>query len=394
MLYPLLKKLIKTGAGRTRFALAITGLSVAMVLILAAVQIQADYNNLLHGKNNQDSIANFLVINKVVTAQNMGATTLSDADIAGLKQQPFTEALGLLTPSRFKVGVESASDKTPFYSDLFFESVPDEFIDVTSADWKWNDQSQFIPMIIPNMFLDMYNFGFAASQQLPQLTQDLVKSLPIKVIIQTPAGPVSYNARIVGFSDRISSMLVPQQFMDWANAKFGNDQHARPSRVVIKTRDAGNPQLVQYLKTHGLSTDADKTRFSKYRQVVDMVVGISWVTGAVMLVFALLIFTLFIQLTIASCRDEIVLLISLGTAPRQLYRFLMRQFFPPNIFITLFALAGIAVLQWMLAAFLLQKSIHLPYFLSLYTVGAALLILLVLWLVNRYTIHRYIARAR
>jgi hypothetical protein len=48
----------------------------------------------------------------------------------------------------------------------------------------------------------------------------------------------------------------------------------------------------------------------------------------------------------------------------------------------------------MLAAFLLQKSIHLPYFLSLYTVGAALLILLVLWLVNRYTIHRYIARAR
>ncbi len=394
MLYTLLKKLIKTGTGRTRFALAITGLSVAMVLILAAVQVQADYNSLLHGKSNQDSIANFLVINKIVTAQTMGATTLSDADIAGLKQQPFTDALGLLTPSRFKVSVESASDRTPFYSDLFFESVPDEFIDVTSAAWKWGDQSQFIPMIIPNMFLDMYNFGFAASQHLPQLTQDLVKSLPIKVNIQAPSGNKSYYAKIVGFSDRISSVLVPQQFMDWANTQFGTDLNAKPSRVVIKTRDAGNPQLLQYLQSHGLSTDADKTRFSKYRQVVDMVVGISWITGAVMLLFALLIFTLFIQLTIASCKEEIVLLITLGTAPNQLYRFLMRQFFPPNVFITLLTLCIIAVLQWALAGFLQQKSIHLPALISLYTIGAAVLILVVLWLVNRYTIRKYIAAAR
>ena len=115
--------------------------------------------------------------------------------------------------------------------------------------------------------------------------------------------------------------------MDWANAKFGTDKNINPSRVVIKTKDPGNPQLVQYLKDHGLTTDSDKTRFSKYRQIVNMVVNISWLTGAVMLAFALLIFTLFIQLTIASSKEDIALLITLGAAPKQLHKFLMKQFF-------------------------------------------------------------------
>jgi len=139
-------------------------------------------------------------------------------------------------------------------------------------------------------------------------------------------GQVSYTGKVVGFSDRISSVLVPQLFMDWANKKFGGENTAI-SRVVIKTKDPGAPALTAYLKQHGLSTDADKTRFSKYRTVVDYVVNISGITGLVMLLFALLIFTLFIQLTIASCKDEIQLLITLGAAPKQLQNFLMKQFF-------------------------------------------------------------------
>ena len=85
----LLKKLIRTASGRKRFVLAVIGLSVAMLLILAAVQIQADYNELLVSKSNQDSIANFLVVNKSLTDQNLGNTALSDSDINDLKNQPF-----------------------------------------------------------------------------------------------------------------------------------------------------------------------------------------------------------------------------------------------------------------------------------------------------------------
>jgi len=391
MLNNLLKKLIKASTGRSRFILAIVGLSVALLLILAAVQIQVNYNDLLNSKTNQDSVANFLVINKAVTSSNVGATTLSNADIDDLKKQPFVDAIGVLTPSRFKVSAQGASDRIPFYTDLFFESVPDEFLDVNNKDWKWNDQSTFIPLIIPNMFLDMYNFGFATSQNLPQLSQELVMSLPIQVNIKTPLGNVNYLGKVVGFSDRISSVLVPQSFMDWANNKYGdNADKAKPSRVVIRTKDAGNPQLTSYLQAHSLTTDTDKTRFSKYRQIVTGVVNVSWVTGAIMLLFALLIFTLFIQLTIATCKDEIALLVTLGTAPKQLQRFLMKQFFPANIVIVLVALAVISLLQFLLKRILDVHHIYVNGTISVYTLIAGIIILVVLWLVNHFTIRKYI----
>ena len=391
MLNELLQKLITTGAGRSRFIMAIIGLSVAMILILSAVQLQANYNELLHSKNNRDSIANFLVVNKPVTGKSMEGATLSEADIADLKKQPFVQSVGILTPSRFKVSA-SGGTNLPFYTDMFFESVPDEFLDVNSDVWQWGEASQFIPMVVPNMFLDMYNFGFAASQSLPQLSQQLVMSLPIQINIMGPQGVVHYYAKVVGFSDRISSVLVPQAFMNWANQQFGSGSQVKPSRVVIRTGNAGDPQLTRYLQQHGLQTDADKTRYSKYRQIVDLVVNISWVTGACMLLFALLIFTLFIQLTIASSKDDIELLITLGAAPKQLSRFLMKQFFPVNIIIVIAVLVVVSVLQFLLKHLLAQQSIFISSYLSLFTVAAALIILFVLWWVNQSTIKKYIRR--
>jgi hypothetical protein len=390
MLNALLKKLIRTGSGRSRNTMAVIGLFIAMLLILAAVQIQSNYQQILYSKTSQDSIADFLVINKTVTDKNVGEATLTNAEINDLKQQPFVEKIGTLTPSRFRVGVQSISKQIPFYTDFFFESVPNEFLDVNSPDWQWNESSTYIPMIIPNMFLDMYNFGFSQSQHLPQLSQDLVKNLPVQIDIQTPSGIVNYYGRVVGFSDRISSVLVPQPFMDWANKKFGTGENVQPSRVIIQTKDATDPQLEDYLSKHHLSTNAEKTRFEKYRGIINAVVVTSWVTGALMFLFALLIFTLFIQLTIASAKEEIVLLITLGAAPKQLQSFLRNQFLPANVITIVLTIIIISVLQFVLQKTLAAQNIFISQYLSYYTLIAAIIILLLLTFVNNRSIKKYI----
>ena len=391
MFNSLLKKIIRTASGRIRFIMAIIGLSVALLLIFSAVQIEMNYHDLLEGKTNQDSVANFLVINKVLNSKTFGSTTLQVNEIEKIKQQKFIDDVGILTPSRYKASVQSYSEMFPFYTEISFESVPASFIDVNNKDWKWDNQSNYIPMIAPNMFLDFYNFQFSLSQNLPQLTQEVVKMIVFKVNIHTPSGMVSFNGRVVGFSDRISSLLVPEEFMEWANQHYGSSQSNQPSRVIIRTKDPGNPELVQYLKDNNLVTDADKTRFSKYRQIVNAVVSISWVTGAVMFLFALLIFTLFIQLTIASCKEEIELLITLGASPVQLQRFLMRQFFPSNLLIIIISLIAVAALQYMLYTWLQVQHMFVNPFISLYTLITAFVILLVLWIVNFTTIRKYIS---
>lgn len=389
----ILKKIIKTGVGSSRSVMAAVGLAIALFLIFIAVQLQANYNQLLYGSNNRDSIANFLVVSKQIDG-NSTSNTIDPQQIAALKAQPFVDAVGELTASRFKVSAESPSTTIPFYTDLFFESVPDSFIDVNSADWQWEEGSGTIPLIIPNQFLDLYNFGFAPSQNLIQLTQQMVMALPVVINIYHMGVPVRYTGRIIGFSDRIASVLVPQNFLTWANEKYGSRQPSNTSRVVIKTSDPGNPQLVQYLQDNGLQTDADKTRFSKYRQIVNTVVGASWITGAVMLLFALLVFSLFIQLTIASTKSEIGLLITLGVSPRQLQRFLIRQFFPLNAAIAVGCLLLVAVLQYVLYRLLQDQQMYIRPLLSLYTIGAGGAIIIVLWLVNQLTIRKYIDAGR
>ena len=390
MLNTLLKKLIRTGSGRSRNTMAIIGLFIALLLILAVVQIQANYQQILYSKTSQDSIADFLVINKIITNKTIGKATLTPSEINDLKQQPFVEKIGTLTPSRFRVGVQSISQQIPFYSDFFFESVPDEFLDVKTPAWKWDASSNYIPMVIPNMFLDMYNFGFAQSQGLPQLSQNLIESLPVQINIQSAAGTVKYYGKVVGFSDRISSVLVPQPFMDWANKKFAGDVNVQPSRVIIQTKDAASQQLAAYLKKHNLSTNTEKTRFEKYRGIINAVVAVSWIMGGLMFLFALVVFTLFIQLTIASAKEEIGLLITLGAAPKQLQTFLRKQFLPANIITIIITLVMVALLQFLLKNILAEQNIYISPYISYYTLIAAGIVLLLISFVNNRAIRKYI----
>ena len=389
MLQQILKKIISTGVGKWRFVAAAAGLSIALLLILSAVQIQVNYHELLYGSGNQDSIANFLVINKKIDGNSL-TNTLSAKDIQQLKSQPFVQSIGQLTSSRFKVSAQSPSERFPFYTDLFFESVPNEFIDVQSTGWTWKEGSANIPLIIPNQFLDLYNFGFAPSQNLVQLTQSMVMALPVVINIHHNGQVIPFTGRVVGFSDRISSVLVPQNFLDWANKQYGSHQAGETSRVVIQTKDPGNPALVQYLIENKLVTDADKTRFSKYRQIVNAIVSASWITGAIMLLFALLVLSLFIQLTISSTKKEIGLLITLGASPKQLQQFLLRQFLPGNLIITVLSLLVITALQFWVQKLLANQNMNVSPWISVYTIMAALAIILVLWIVNIRTIKKYV----
>src|SRR5205814_999106 len=136
--------------------------------------------------------------------------------------------------------------------------------------------------------------------------------------------------------------------------------------------------------------NTEKTRFEKYRGIINAVVIISWITGGLMFLFALLIFTLFIQLTIASAKEEIILLTTLGAAPKQLQRFLRKQFLPANIITIVITLIIISVFQYILQKTLAAQNIFVNQYISYYTLFAALVILLLISAVNNSSIKKYV----
>ncbi|WP_295232163.1 hypothetical protein [Sediminibacterium sp.] len=390
MLNHLLKKLIRNQSGIIRMVTSRIGLGIAVFLLLTAIQIQSNYHFLLNSNNNKDSIADFLVINKTLDNNSLGNTKLDQALINEIAKQPFTESVGILTPSRFKASIQSISNQFPFYTDISFESVPSSFIDVKNVSFSWDPSAEFVPVIVPNMFLDIYNFQFSLSQNLPQLTPAIVKMIVFKLTVYGKNGPVSFNAKIVGLSDRISSMLVPAEFIKWGNNYAETQSDNEVSRIVLKTNDPSNASIASFLKKNNLSTNTEKLRYSKYRKVIDTVVAIAGFTGGLMLLFALIIFTLFIQLTIANCKQEIILLITLGAAPRQLAKFLLGQFYPGNLLSIASATTLIAALQFGLQLFLEKQLIFIPSFISLFTLLTAVALSILLWYVTKKSIQKHI----
>ncbi|MEO7313439.1 MAG: hypothetical protein ABIX01_23855 [Chitinophagaceae bacterium] len=392
---PLLKKIIRSGVGRVRFIMATIGLGVALLLILLAVQTQVNFDDLLHGKYNENETADFLVINKEVNKDNQTQkekNVFSEADIADLKKQPFTQSIGLLTATRFSVTLESYSAELPFSTDMSFESVPNEFVDVKNKDWKWDEGQQDLPIIIPSFFLDLYNFGMAQSrEELPQISPEALMMVRIKINITGNGQTIEIPGHVIGMTDRINSVLIPESFMKWANAKYGyHQQQQRVTRIVLKTQDPSDPALASYLQEKKLRTNEDKTRFSKARTAVNIIVKVLAGFGVVMLLFALLVFSLFIQLTIAGCKAEIELLITLGASPKQLGKFLMKQFFPVNVIIMIACALLIATMQFGACSLLKAQNMYVSPWISGYTITAAVAVLAMVWWVYKSTISKYV----
>jgi cell division protein FtsX len=176
--------------------------------------------------------------------------------------------------------------------------------------------------------------------------------------------------------------------MQWCNARFAQGEKRNPSRILIKTKDATSPVLNQFLEKNQLQADKEKTRFSKYREIVNWIAGISGLSGLLMLIFAALVLSLFIQLNIVSKQDEIRLLIQLGASPQQMIGFLMKKFFPPNAIVVIIALGLVAILQYLLFGWLQKKTIGVSAWISPLTLLAALLLILLMGVVNRIAIGR------
>ncbi|HVI45936.1 MAG TPA: FtsX-like permease family protein [Chitinophaga sp.] len=392
--FDLLKKIIQTGVGKSRFLMASVGLGIAMLLILVAIQVHSNFNQLLYSTKNQNETADFLVINKKITNAIMGQagkSAFTPEEIGNIKKQPFVQAFGLITSSRYKVVVQAPGD-LHFATEMFFESVPDSFIDVKNDEWKWQPGDRTIPIVLPSDFLNLYNFGFSLSQDLPQISQETVKALPLQVNISNNIISEQYMGHVVGFSDRISSFLVPANFMEWANEKYGTSREAPTSRIIIKTPDPSSPSLVKFLEDNGYTTNQDKLKFSKTRMIVQTIVSVVGFFGLILLLFAMLVFSMFIQLVIASCKREIQLLVMLGTAPAQLRRYLLRQFVPLYVIIGIVSLLLVSGLQYWAAAVLAQHEMIVSHWPGVPVFAGIVLVLALVYAVNLYTVNKYVNR--
>lgn len=296
---------------------------VGMLIVLLGFQF---YRDVLPVFTSDDSFmkADFLIVSKRV---NMGSTlsgrdnNFTPDDLQELENQPFVSHIGRFTSSKYRVDAAMGINGQPLIkTELFFESVPDEFVDTPRDDWGYQSGSQVVPVILPRTYLNMYNFGFAQARSLPKISDGLAGMIDLQVTIHGNGRSDTYKGRVVGFSNRLNTILVPQTFMDWSNHTYAPEQRSNPSRIVVEVANPADECIMTYFEEKGYEVETDKLNAEKTTYFLRMIVTIVMVIGLVISVLSFYILMLSIFLLVQKNSEKLQNLLLIGYSPARVAR--------------------------------------------------------------------------
>jgi len=256
----------------------------------------------------------YIIVNKKISIVNtlgLGSSSFNKQEVSGLEKAPFSKKVGLIESNQFQASIR-ARQLIKFYTMVFFESVSNYFIDEDIADFKWREGQKKLPIIVSQDFLNVYNFGFALSQNLPQVSREALKMVSFDVVISGPGGEQVFEGEIIGFTERISSVLVPQSFMRWANRTIASKSNFDPSRVIIQVESISDPSIAEFLKKNRMTTDQEKMQLGKTGTILNTVMKVAALLGVIFVVLAFIMFSMNFKLILAEASADIKLMIELG----------------------------------------------------------------------------------
>ena len=293
-----------------------------MVIVLLSVQF---YRDVLPVFTQGDSFIkkDFVIVSKKVSTLGSfvgKSSTFSEGDITDIEDQPFTKSVGRFLPSQFKVSAGMGMQGINMSTDMFFESVPDAYVDVKLDKWHFDPASGEIPIIIPRNYLNLYNFGFAQSRNLPQLSEGVMGMVNLDIRIMGNGQAARMRGNIVGFSNRLNTILVPESFIEWANGKYGTGERVEPSRLIVEVNNPTDDRIARYFDSKGYETEGNQLDAGKTAWFLKVITGIVLSVGLLISALSFYILMLSIYLLLQKNTTKLENLLLIGYSPARVAR--------------------------------------------------------------------------
>ena len=294
-----------------------------MVIVLLGIQF---YYDVLPVFTQEDS---FMKANYVMVSKNIGmGTTISGADtdfsekeIKDVASQPFVQKVCGFSSTCYKVDARMGVSGQPVLSsELFFESVPDDFVEMDKSLWVWKAGQKEVPVIVPRTYIDMYNFGYAQSHNAPKISQSVMGLIDFSIIIKGDGKEDTYKGRVVGFSSSLSSILVPQSFMDWSNAYYAPKDNVSHTRLLMQLTNGADKNVEEYLNAHGMEIEQEQMEQEKVAYFLRLVVTLVMIVGLVISALSFYILMLSIYLLVQKNARKLENLLLIGYSPSKVAR--------------------------------------------------------------------------
>lgn len=294
-----------------------------MWVVMLGIQF---YKDIIPVFTEEDSFINnnFLVVSKHITTVGTlsgRSNAFSSFDLDDIRQQPFCKKAGAFTSSQYKVSAAMGmKGSEPLNTEMFFEAVPDSFVDASAADWKYQPGDQEVPVILPRTYIALYNFGFAQSRNLPKVSDGLVGMIDMRIFINANGQHAQFKGKVLGFSSRLNTILVPQSFIDWSNATYEPGKTEDPSRIILEVNNPTDARIAQYMQQKGYDVEDNKLDAGKTTYFLRVVVSMVMLVGLLVSILSFYILMLSIYLLVQKNTQKLENLLLIGYSPTRVSR--------------------------------------------------------------------------
>lgn len=339
-------RLIFKGQSITQLVIAVIGSVMGLFILMGSVQFYLDYTSAMFG--GKDLLKDGFVVQKKVTALNtlnLGNSGFTEEDIKELKGKNFVEEIAPIKSTAFKVSATVAANNNlpAFYTDMFFQALPNKYVDTKKGEFNWQQGDSIIPIIIPISYLNLYNYGFAPSQGIPQLSEETFSIKLIDITFSSEDGyKEDYKGKIIGFSAKINTILVPESVIDYGNQKFGSPSESKTTnRLFVVANSKYHADFVELIEEKGLSVNQEKLKTSEQKSKLQIILSVLVFVAILIITLSILIFIQYAQIFINKSSYEIGVLVNIGYN----YKYISQQYIRFFIFI----FTGITVLTLIIA---------------------------------------------
>lgn len=344
----LLNKLLSRNMSVWQMAGFVLANLFGMAIVLLAVQFAHDVIPMFTGGDSFMRPGQMVVVKRVNTLRTVtgSAPTFRQREVEELREQPFVNDIGAFVASQYNVYATIGLGDMKMSTEMFFEAVPDKYIDVNLDRWHYRTGSDTLPIILPQNYLNLYNFGFATSKGLPAISADLVRQVPVSLRLRGRGGKKVMTGRVVGFSKTLNTILVPMNFMEETNRELAPDvESPQPSRLLVEVNNPGDDRISKFLEENNYDTEGHDADASKTASFLRTLVGIVLAVGIVITVLAFYVLLLSIFLLLQKHTYKIDTLLLMGYSPGQVARPFHLLAISLNVVVFLVALVIVRVLR-------------------------------------------------
>lgn len=366
---------------------------LGMFIILFGFQF---YHDVLPVFTQDDSFlkGNYLIVSKKIgtgTTLSGRANTFNKSEISDLQEQTFVNKAGTFTSTDYKVEASMGINGVNILNtELFLESIPDAFVDISADQWRYKQGSDVVPIILPRSYLTMYNFGFAQSHSLPKISDGLVGLIQFKLFVNGNNQHREFRGQVVGFSNKINSILVPETFMTWSNSTFAPTAENAPTRMIIEVNNATDNTVSQYMETNGYEVENNDANAEKTTYFLRLMVVVVIIVGLVISLLSIYILMLSIYLLVQKNSYKLENLLLIGYSTARVSRPYQWLTIGLNLAVLCIVIVGVGLARgfYMPVLLLLMPDLDTPSMLPTLLSGIALFV--VVSMLNAFIIRRKI----